>query len=217
MIDIAYIRRRIARDVFDYQELATILGELRKPRDKIRRLLARGDIVRIRKGLYAFGEAYRRGPICREWLANLIYGPSYVSLDYALSYYGLIPERVREVTSVTPGRSRAFETPFGVFSYRRLGERRYAVGATLERAGEERFLIATPEKALVDTVWADKRFAAERLSDFESYLFDDLRLDPEAAAALDRERLAEIDRAWASPKIRRLVKFLTAQGERVHA
>jgi hypothetical protein len=69
-------------------------------------LLRRKDIIRVKKGLYIFGETYARRPFSREVLANVIYGPSYVSLDYALHYHGLIPERVEAVISI-PGRTRA--------------------------------------------------------------------------------------------------------------
>ena len=105
----AILRQKIDLDVFDYQVLLDVLAGYGKPRDKITRLLMSGEIVRVKKGLYCFGEAFRRSPICREYLANLIYGPSYVSLDYALRLHGLIPERVEAVTSVTTRRSRGFE------------------------------------------------------------------------------------------------------------
>ena len=99
MAEAAQMRLQLGREVFDYQQLIGCLAHLRKPRDKIARLLAEEQIVRIRKGLYAFGSLYRRESLSREVLANLIHGPSYVSLDYALGYYGLIPERVSTVTS----------------------------------------------------------------------------------------------------------------------
>ena len=57
-------------------------------------------------------------PISTEILANLIYGPSSISLDYALYYYGLIPEHVRVVTSITPQRNKIFNTPIGQFTSR---------------------------------------------------------------------------------------------------
>jgi hypothetical protein len=89
------IRRAVYTDVLDYQQLMDYLKGYAKPRDKIRAMLKAGEIVRVKKGIiYVFGEDYRRGPWSREILANLIYGPSYISLDYALSYYGFIPERV---------------------------------------------------------------------------------------------------------------------------
>src|SRR6202043_3466912 len=96
---------------FDYEALLQTLQNYKKPRDAITRFLHDGSIIRVKKGLYVFGENYRRGIICKESLANLIYGPSYLSLEYALSYYGLIPERVEQVASMTPLRSKIFQTP----------------------------------------------------------------------------------------------------------
>ena len=217
MLETTPLRQQIARDVFDYQQLVACLSQFSKPRDKIRRLLASGEIVRIRKGLYAFGEPLRRAPISRELLANLIYGPSYISLDYALSYHGLIPERVETVSSVTLGRSRTFTTPYGMFSYRRLSQSRYAVGGLLAEHGDLSFLIASPEKALADKVWADKRFDGTRLSAYGSYLLDDLRLDPARLAVLDRDRLEEIARAYDSRKLYWLMRYLQTLREQSHA
>lgn len=210
------LRQQIARDVFDYQQLSACLSQFSKPRDKIRRLLATGEIVRIRKGLYAFGEPLRQAPISRELLANLIHGPSYISLAYALSYHGLIPERVEMVTSVTLGRSRTFTTPCGTFSYRRLSQSRYAVGVVLEEHGDLSFLIASPEKALADKVWADKRFDGIRLGAYGPYLLDDLRLDPAQLAVLDSERLEAIARAYDSRKLHRLMRYLQTLREQSH-
>ena len=208
MEEVIRIRREITREIFDYQVLTDALSDYNKPRDKITKLLASGAIIRIKKGLYCFGEGLRREPISREQVANLIYGPSYVSLDYALSYHGLIPERVEAVTSVTTRRSRNFETPLGSFSYRMLHEARYVTGAVLEATGKTTFLIATPEKALVDKLWTDRRFSGKRLSDFGAYLLDDLRIDEEALGRLTESRLDSIALACDSPKINRLVRYL---------
>ena len=193
------------------------LSGYNKPRDKITRLLLSGDIVRIKKGLYCFGEAVRREPVTREYLANLIYGPSYVSLDYALSYHSLIPERVEALTSVTIRRSREFSTPFGIFSYRMLDARRYAVGAILETAGQTQFLLASPEKALADKVWTDKRFAGQRVSDYEAYLSDDLRISREALGDLDVLHLDAIALAYNSGKIFNLLRYLKRLKDSSHA
>ena len=208
MSEIASIRQKIDREVFDYQVLMGALSGYSKPRDKLTRLLAGGEVVRIKKGLYCFGEAFRREPVSREYLANLIYGPSYVSLDYALSYHALIPERVETVTSVTTQRSREFATPFGNFSYRALRGKRYAVGAVLETAGRAQFLMASAEKALVDKVWTDKRFSGQRVTDYEAYLFDDLRIDRDALSGFDDSRLRVVALAYDSPKINNLVRYL---------
>ncbi|MGD9141209.1 MAG: hypothetical protein PVJ42_06680 [bacterium] len=211
------IRREMAGEIFDYQALTSALSDYSKPRDKITRLLASGAIVRIKKGLYCFGESLRKGPLSREQIANLIYGPSYVSLDYALSYHGMIPERVEVVTSVTTRRSRTFTTPVGSFSYRTLQEARYSTGAILESGGNTAFLVATPEKALIDRVWTDRRFSGGRVADFEAYLLDDLRIDEEALSRLDESRLQSIAFAYGSAKVNRLVRYLRGREGASHA
>ena len=208
MEEIARIRQAITREIFDYQVLLDALSGYSKPRDKITKLLAGGAIVRIKKGLYCFGPSLRKEPISRGYVANLIYGPSYVSLDYALSFHGLIPERVEVVTSVTTRRSRDFKTPLGSFSYRMLCEPRYATGAVLETEGQAAFLIATPEKALMDKVWTDRRFSGTRISDFGAYLLDDLRIDEEALGRLAASRLESIAQVYNSAKINRLTRYL---------
>ena len=213
MVATAEIRLQLGRDVFDYQQLTACLSHLSKPRDRIAKLIAKGDIVRIRKGLYAFGRAYRRDPLSREVLANLIHGPSYISLEYALSYHGLIPERVSTVTSVAVGRSRAFETPVGTFTYQSLSLPRYALGADLVESPAGGFLIACAEKALADKVWTDKRFPGTRRSGFRPYLEEDLRIELTFLAALDRSRFARIQRAYGSSKVADLFRFLDSLDE----
>jgi hypothetical protein len=84
-MDTLLLRQRIEHEEFDYQILLDALREYSNPRDKISDLLDKGVIIRVKKGLYVFGVQYRRRPIVREILANLIYGPSYLSLEYALA------------------------------------------------------------------------------------------------------------------------------------
>ncbi|MDO8803709.1 MAG: hypothetical protein Q7R35_04710 [Elusimicrobiota bacterium] len=205
------IREQARTDVLDYQQLVSYLHGYAKPRDRIGRLLADGSLIRVRKGLYVLGERYRRAPLSRELLANLIYGPSYVSLDYALSHYGMLPERVENVTSVTTGGSRRFNTPFGVFTYRHFPPRRYAPGIRWSGEGDARWLMASPEKALVDKVWTDKRFSPASHKEFNAYLTEDLRLDAQQLSSLDTGRLAAIAGAFAARKITMLVRRLARQ------
>ena len=202
------LRRRIDREVFDYRQLLDCLDEYAKPRDKISALLASGFLLRVRKGLYVFGETWRRQPVAREGLANLIYGPSYISLEYALAYYGMIPERVETVTSVTTGKARRFQTPFGLFTYRPLSAARYAAGMTLTESGSGAFFIATPEKALVDFVWSDRRFRPASVADFADYLHVDLRIEPAHLVKLNRERFDQIAAQVAARKITLLAAYV---------
>jgi hypothetical protein len=209
VVDVAgAVRRKIAEEIFDYQVLMDALSMFSKPRDAVTRLLSSGVILRIKKGLYCFGETYQRKPLSREYIANLIHGPSCVSLEYALSYHGMIPERVLTVTSVTCKRSMDFDTPLGLFSYRMLSGGRYATGLSLESAAGSSFLIATPEKALIDKVWTDDRIDGKRVSEFEPYLTEDLRIEPETLRGLKRDLVLEICDAYRSAKIRNLTACL---------
>jgi hypothetical protein len=187
--------------VVDYQQLTSLLRRYAKPRDRITALLAAGELIRVRKGLYVLGDRYRREPLVRELLANLIYGPSYVSLDYALSRHGLIPERVAEVTSVTTGEHRRFVTPMGVFSYRKITPRRYSEGIEWHGDGVARYLMASPEKALADKVASDRRLRRPTNAALRAYLLDDLRIDPDQLATLDLGRLDRIADAYRSHRV----------------
>ena len=203
------IRRQIPQEEFDYPTLLHCLKDYERPRDKIRSLLKGKAIIRVKKGLYVFGPDYNRGPFSRELLANLIYGPSYVSLDYALSYYGLIPERVETVTSVTCGKNRVFSTPIGRFTYWSIPLDSYRVGIDLIQLGEKRsFLMATPEKALVDKVCRNRSSDIRRPEEFETYLLGHLCIDPGELLRLDPKRLKEIAQHWRSRKIQLLATFL---------
>src|SRR5580704_17214208 len=135
------LRRRVAGEEFDYQMLMDVLREYVRPRDKIRALIKKKSIIRVKKGLYVFGETLARRPFSREVLANLIYGPSYISLDYALHYHGLIPERVETITCCTPGRGRQFSTPVGRFSYHQIPTKAYALGIDQVEIESGRFFL----------------------------------------------------------------------------
>jgi hypothetical protein len=138
-------------------------------------------------------------------------------MDYALSRHGLIPERVEEVASVCLGRSRSFRTPFGLFRYQSMSLKRYSIGAVLISSGDDSYLIAIPEKALADRVWADKRFSGGTREDYAAYLELDLRVDPEHMAGLSLERLGEVASAYRSAKITGLLHYVISLQERRHA
>lgn len=215
------LAHRIPFGEFDYQILLTALSDYKRPRDRITRLLNQGVIIRVKKGLYVFGDAYRRTPVRMEILANLIYGPSYVSLEYALQHHGLIPERVEAVTSVTVGRSRDFSTPLGRFTYR-------TVPLTAFRTGVERveiehgraFLLAVPEKALADKLYADK-VSLRTQRDILAYLDEDLRIDEASIRSLRADRLRDYAERYRSRKIRLLASLVerlnNPRGGHVHA
>ncbi len=203
------IRKTVTREEFDYQVLTSSLRGYSYPRDKITDILREGQIIRVKKGLYIFGPDYRRRPYSREVLANLIYGPSYISLEYALAYHGLIPERVEALTSVTTGRTRTFTTPVGVFTYHMIPLRAFQTGmmrVDLDDGGA--FLIATPEKALVDKVFVDRTSEIRTLKGLEAYLFDDLRIDQDIFGRLDEGAVSDCVDRYSSAKLQLLRSLL---------
>jgi hypothetical protein len=208
-MDTFTLRQRIEHEEFDYQILLDALREYARPRDKISDLLEKGVIVRVKKGLYVFSEAYRRRPVTREILANLIYGPSYISLEYALHYHGLIPERVETLTSVACGRSRSFDTPIGAFSYRRIPGRSFQTGMDrVELDNGRSFLIATPEKALADMIVRDRGAGIQTQTQLRDYLLDSLRIDPAGLRELDPERLLDIAGRYRSRRLKMLSRLV---------
>ncbi len=203
------LRKKIRGEEFDYQTLIDCLKGYSNPRAKITQLLKKGIIIRIKKGLYIFGDAFRRKPYSKELLANLIYGPSYISLEYALQYYGMIPEQVEALTSVTSGRSRKFFTPVGLFTYRQIPV--YALSTGMDRIelkDDRSFLIATPEKALADKIISDRGVSFNTQKTLLDYMENDLRIDMEHLLSLNPAVLNDIAERYSSGKLKKLINFI---------
>lgn len=128
----------------------------------VHRYSAKGYIVRVKRGLYAFPDALPPD----LYLANKIYAPSYISLDFALSYHRVIPENVYEITSVTTKATRRFETLGKIYSYRRIKKNAYAGYSTETQKGFS-FQIADPEKAFVDANYFRMRSGQKPISRYD--------------------------------------------------
>lgn len=181
-----------------------LLAGDRDPAD-VRRQLARwkasGKVVQLRRGVYVLAAPWRRVEPHPFLLANELQRPSYVSLESALAYHGLIPEAVPVTTSVTTGRPATFDTPLGRYRYRHLrseaffGYRRVPVF----RGQEAR--VAEAGKALLDLTYLTAG------GDAVEYL-EALRL--EGLEALRPDALRELARRWNRPKIDRAVAAVLA-------
>lgn len=201
------IRSKATFEEIDYVFLKDVLKPYSQPRNKIRALLKSNDLIRVKKGLYVFGPTGQRGPYCQEHLANLIYGPSAISLEYALSFYGLIPERVETVTSVTLGRNKIFNTPLGRFTYQHLSPNKYSVCVTQVDIQGRTVLIASPEKALSDKlVFLSETFKNSAM--LEEYLFEDLRIDENGLKNLNITKVKEIMMMYRHPNLRLLHQYI---------
>jgi len=149
-------------------------------RNNLVRWVKEGKLVRLRQGHFAFPE-YKNRPDYFLYFANRIYNPSYISLHTALAFYGIIPEMVVQITSVTSLKTAAFNNGFGEYSYKSVKED-LMFGYELKPMIDHRIIrFATPEKALLDLLYLypfynDERELEELRLD-EDYLQDDLNKD----------------------------------------
>ena len=201
-IDAFQLRKTIAAEEFDYGLLTSAMSQYSAIRQKINELLKAAVITRVKKGLYVFGPGYNQAPVCKEVLANLIYGPSCISLEYALAYHGLIPERVETITSVTPKRDKEFLTPVGRFTYRYLAIEKYPHG--IEQVwldANHPVLMASPEKALCDYVALNKVPDLAGIKEAREFLNSDLRIEREHWPRFKPEVLHKLNKFYRNKNI----------------
>jgi predicted transcriptional regulator of viral defense system len=208
-VNILQLRKAIGREEFDHTLLSSALSSYLAVDQKINELLKSGTIDRVKKGLYVFGPESRQAPICKESLANLIYGPSCISMEYALSFHGLIPERVETITSVTPKRDKEFNTPVGRFTYRYLNAAKYPHGIEQQWIDKlHPILIASPEKALCDYVVLNDVPEFTITSSAKAFLLQDLRIGQESWARFDVKKLLRLNAHYNSQNIARILEVL---------
>lgn len=160
------------------------LGRYASPASKLSHMVKNGEYIQIIKGLY------ETNPSTPGYLlAGSIYGPSYLSFEFALAYHGLISEAVYAFTSATydKKKKKKYETPFGTFTYRDVPPGVYSLGVEIVREGDYIFRIASPEKALCDELYI--KGPAANHKELRSLLFDDMRIDERAFGKL---KLADI-------------------------
>lgn len=209
-MNIHTLRAVAAQEEIDYTTLKDALSHLAYPRDKISAFLRAKDLIRVKKGLYIFGPTAAREPYHPEVLANLIYGPSAISLEYALAFYGMIPERVEVITSITNKRDKYFSTPVGEFTYRYLNPNKYAVGITrVELDARHAILIATPEKAIADTLLFSCGRELNNLQELTDYLLADLRIETSHLQQLNLSILFEIATVYQNANVDLLMRYLS--------
>ena len=202
------IKNALPLSVFSHAMLYALLEKsISNVNDKISNLVKSGELVRLKKGFYTFSKEYLTKPIDLISVANTLYAPSYVSFDYALSYYGMIPERVSEITSTTSKNEKLFETPIGRFSYKKVPIKAYALGVDwLYDEIEGGRFIATPEKALCDKIRYDRGIGTLTQRAMVEYLKYDLRL--ETIDPLNALLIEKIATAYKSKNLKTLFQIL---------
>ena len=170
---------------------------------KIRREVQGGRLVQVARGLYET-DARTDG----KYLAGAIYGPSYLSFDYALSVHALIPEAVYTYTSATfrKGKTKRYENAFGTFLYRDVPAAVYPLGVEIKVEGEYSYQIASPEKALCDKLYSLSPVYSVRA--LKERLFDDLRIDEAAFFALQKDDISQLAPLYRATNLKLLAKFM---------
>ena len=172
----------------DYTTVVTALGNYKSPKDKLSGLENSGDLIRLKKGLFVVASKIHNQQISKQLIANHLYGPSYVSLESALSFYGLIPERVYSTRSMTLKRGKIFSTPLGDFDYVKTSAAYFKIGVRQEIINDQyAYLIGTPEKSICDMIIATPSLRLQSVKAMQIYLEEDLRMDLSAMATFDIE------------------------------
>ncbi len=192
-----------------YVEASTLmpfLSDYTNPHNWFSRLVKKGELIRMKNGFFVIAEKIANTRVPYEQIGNLLCGPSYISFEWALSHYGMIPEGVYVVTSATTTQARTYRTPLGTFTYAPLSHSRYAIGITQEKNSLGNYLIATPEKALADLIHMKSRHLNEK--DLLVDLVEARRIDEDVLKGLDKKHLLEIADAYRSKTVRSLVNAI---------
>ena len=170
----------------------------------LKRTLKSGEVVHVHRGLYCLASRYLRHKVDPLVLAQRIYGPSYISLETALSYHGWIPEAVYSITSVSTERSCEYGTPLGQFSFTRVPQKTfYADVSRVENESGGTFLLASPLKALADYVYVHK-------CDWNSArpVVESLRVDEALLAGMEGKAFDALASNYSSLRVRRFLDGL---------
>ncbi|MBN2763482.1 MAG: hypothetical protein JXR41_10355 [Bacteroidales bacterium] len=170
-------------------------------RNNLGNWVRQGYLVRLRQGYYAFPE-YKESTDFALYFANIIYKPSYISLHTALSFYGIIPEAVAQITSVTTLKTIRFSNDFGVYSYKNIKPDMMFGYDLREMENGRRIMFATPEKALTDLLYLYPFYNTER--DLEELRLDESYMEDDFNA----ERLMEFSDRIGSKALSNRIKML---------
>ncbi|MCR9228298.1 MAG: hypothetical protein NXH90_12840 [Flavobacteriaceae bacterium] len=187
-----------------------LLSGYDRPNDKISELIKNNELISIRRGLYITGPEMDLPSPEPFLIANHLRGPSYVSLEAALFYWNLIPERIYEISSATIKTSKTYKTAVGRFSYHQLKLPYYSHGIkSIAYSPKQTALIASPEKALCDKIVLTPRVNLRSIKQTQQFLLDDLRMDSEILNTLNLEIMETwIENAPKKNSLKMLIKTL---------
>ncbi len=166
-------------------ELRSVFPKITALNQKLFSLEKNGEIIRLKRGVYVVSPTVTGMPLSLELISNHLYGPSYVSRESALAYYGLIPERVRLIRAVTIKHARLFKNAIGNFEYVSVPPEYFSVGISFVSNNSYSFLIASPEKALCDLIVMTPHLNLRYRREIITFLESNLRFDMETFFLFD--------------------------------
>ena len=190
--------------IYDFQSLRIKYKEYSNLYQKINNECKKGILVKIKRGLYS-DDLYND----KEVIANICYNPSYISFEYALSYYGIIPEFVSTFTSATFGKknNKIYHMKDFTFDYRSVPDEVFPMGILiLKNSKDISYKIASKEKALCDLLYS--KYPVRSIKDLKTLLFEDMRIDENEFLKMNVEFIKEIAPLYHSNSLNVLKKYL---------
>lgn len=186
------------------QQLKEHYGYLADPKGKIARDVKQGKLFPLVKGIYETDpNAFA------PYLAQFIYGPSYISFDYVLHYRGLIPEAIyHTVTCATYNKKKikTYKNRFGTFIYRDIPSAVFSLGVMVLNDGKYSYQVATPEKALCDKLYTIS--PVKTVKDLKALLFEDLRIYEDKFNELNKQDILKLAPLYRSTNLNLLEKLI---------
>ena len=193
--------------IYDFQSLSIKYKEYSNIYQKINNECKKGILVKIKRGLYT-DDLYND----KEVIANICYNPSYISFEYALSYYGVIPEFVSTFTSATFGKknNKIYHMKDSTFDYRSVPDKVFPMGILIMKNSKDiSYKIASKEKALCDLLYS--KYPVRSIKDLKTLLFEDMRIDENEFLKMNFEFIKEIAPLYHSNSLNVLKKYLNKE------
>lgn len=166
-----------------HQVLMSLLKDYKRPNDKINELVKDEKLIPLKRGVYIWNSAQRPENFT---IANFLYGPSYISVESALSFHGIIPEQVFGITSMTTKQSKVFDNRIRRFEYKHLSTPYYSFGVKQEKLRENQFaLVACPEKALFDKIVTTSGVLFRSEQTASEFLLENMRMNEDLLKSFD--------------------------------
>ena len=183
------------------QDLLSMAKDKQVLRNQLNRWHKKGLIIKLKRGVYQLNETDRKVNPSLAFIANQLYGPSYVSLEYALQVYDLIPEAVWTVTSVTTKKTMKIKNKRGSFNYRHVKPQAFRGFKSVKDSAGLTYFIAEPAKAVIDFLY----LRLDEISDSDKEVFEE-SFRFQNLESVKAARLRKLATLFDNKKLMRVVK-----------